>query len=288
MSLNVPKIIWILWWQGVDKAPELVKACISSWQLKNPGWEIKVLDQECYKQYADLYDLYRHYPDVTLQVQADLLRLKLLQRYGGVWADATCYCQRPLDEWLPTAMPSGFFAFYKPHKTRLMANWFLAAEPNNDLVNTMHCTFESYFINNQLTLSGRNRYVAYILGRILNSHRVLTQVWFWPFVVRRLQIYPYFCFHYLFAELVKKNQHFAKVWAGTKKISASDSHLMQRIGLLSKSNESIQQRLCDSSIPMHKLTWRVSLDDAPPTSVIAKYTQFQQEKAMASIYEDES
>lgn len=44
--------------------------------------------------------------------QSDIVRLHLLADYGGVWADATCACMRPLDEWLPPYMESSDFWMY--------------------------------------------------------------------------------------------------------------------------------------------------------------------------------
>jgi mannosyltransferase OCH1-like enzyme len=45
---------------------------------------------------------------------AALARLCLLRTHGGVWVDATVFCRRPLDEWLPEHAASGFFAFANP------------------------------------------------------------------------------------------------------------------------------------------------------------------------------
>jgi hypothetical protein len=56
--------------------------------------------------------------------------MELLRRHGGVWADATCYCLQPLAEWLPSKLaPAGFFAFDRPAPDRMLASWFLAAQP---------------------------------------------------------------------------------------------------------------------------------------------------------------
>ena len=44
--------------------------------------------------------------------ESDLLRLYLLNKYGGVWVDSTNLCRRPLDDWLPSAARQGFFAFF--------------------------------------------------------------------------------------------------------------------------------------------------------------------------------
>ena len=36
-----------------------------------------------------------------------MIRLELLAEHGGVWADATMLCLRPLDSWIAHALPEG-------------------------------------------------------------------------------------------------------------------------------------------------------------------------------------
>ena len=62
----------------------------------------------------------------------------MLRQHGGVWADATSFCLRPLDDWLNAAYAAGFFAFRNPAKDRMMANWFIASEPDNALFVALH------------------------------------------------------------------------------------------------------------------------------------------------------
>ncbi|NOE35823.1 hypothetical protein GS627_18960 [Ruegeria sp. HKCCD7318] len=137
---KIPKIIWIYWNQGEEKAPEIVKHCIASWRNQNPAWEVHVLDENSVEKITVL----THNPaDLPVQSYADLLRLTLLNEYGGVWADATTYCLSPLDQWLPPLAQRGFFAFtwtrndrwfIWPGVRRSLTNWFLAAEPKGNLI----------------------------------------------------------------------------------------------------------------------------------------------------------
>lgn len=120
----VPRIIWLLWFDGWDKATELHHRCLESWQLYNLGWEVRAITR------ADLPDLlgdfFPRYEKLRAAMnplerfggfwippaaESDLLRLALLKRHGGVWVDSTMLCRRPLDTWLPQAAASGFFAF---------------------------------------------------------------------------------------------------------------------------------------------------------------------------------
>ena len=129
------KVIWSCWFQKRDQAPELVRKCLQSWEDHNPGWEVRVLDAETVCRYVDL----RSHIDLSRQTLiaaslSNIVRILLLHEYGGVWADATTLCNVPLDDWLPLAANTGFFAFARPGEDRLLSSWFLAAEPGNPLV----------------------------------------------------------------------------------------------------------------------------------------------------------
>ena len=74
-----------------------------------------------------------------VQHEADLLRIMLLHKFGGVWADARILPVAPLDTWLNHDLAAaGFFAFsWEPgkHGRLTTANWFLAADrPHHPLV----------------------------------------------------------------------------------------------------------------------------------------------------------
>lgn len=130
---DIPRIIWIYWEQGEDQAPYLVRRCIQSWRDHNPGWDVRVLDGGNVAEFAE--DLAR-LEALPRRFRANLLRLQLLARHGGVWVDATTLCHRPLDEWLPLiAGQTGFFVFRGPYHDRWLDNWFIAANPKNELIN---------------------------------------------------------------------------------------------------------------------------------------------------------
>ena len=42
----------MLWYQGLDRAPLVVKKCVESWIRENPGWDVVVLDAESLKRYV--------------------------------------------------------------------------------------------------------------------------------------------------------------------------------------------------------------------------------------------
>lgn len=179
------KVIWTLWFQGWDSAPNLVKACLESWKSHNPDWEIRALDADNLQDFltADSDKVLPPFDDVPLAAKSDLVRIALLRKFGGVWVDATLYCLRPLDEWLPAVMQSGFFAFARPKPDRLLSSWFLAAESNHRIIT--HWFDACHF---------------YWHGRTEHHH--------------------YFWFHYLFEDIYKSQSIVKRLWDETPKISA--------------------------------------------------------------------
>ena len=110
---EIPKIIWMYWHQGEANAPYLVEQCIKSWKLRNPNWDIRVLDNQSILKWVNL-EPFKSKLGMAIQMFSDLARLELLRVYGGVWADATLYCTRSLDEWLPNYIVDNFFVDQPP------------------------------------------------------------------------------------------------------------------------------------------------------------------------------
>lgn len=126
---SYPRLIWMLWLQGWDKAPQSVRDCRETWSRQNPTWQLNALDLDGLRKFLPsgiLADILSQ--PIESEALSDRIRLELLHRYGGVWADATTWCARPLDDWLPGMMQAGFFAFAKPGPDRPVSSWFLAAE----------------------------------------------------------------------------------------------------------------------------------------------------------------
>ncbi len=154
----IPKRIWMYWDQGEAAAPPLVLRCIRSWREMNPGWSVTVLDATTAPSAVALPAL----PKTLLPAHyADVLRTRLLAEHGGVWADATTFCARPLDPWLPmVAGQSGFFAFsWIPGDraflggglSRTIGNWFLASAPGGAVIAAWDRQTVAYWTGRQQT-----------------------------------------------------------------------------------------------------------------------------------------
>eukprot|EP00761_Pharyngomonas_kirbyi_P012769 gb/GECH01012796.1/.p1 GENE.gb/GECH01012796.1/~~gb/GECH01012796.1/.p1 ORF type:complete len:186 (+),score=10.53 gb/GECH01012796.1/:1-558(+) len=155
---------------------------------------------------------------------SDVIRLKLLYHYGGVWADSSTWCLRPLDDWLLNNVPQGFFAFHRPDAEHLISSWFLASQRKGTLVKKWLIRTQNEFIN--------PNYDGY-----------------------------YFLPHREFSRAYKSDPEFKYIWDQTPKIDASipayGPHLIQheqmcRDPLTNRAKNAIDAK----EIPLFKLTWK--------------------------------
>ncbi len=101
MQDQTPKIIWMMWWQGFDQAPEIVKMCISQICRQNKDCTIHFIDQHNYRDYVHISEKMvskAQSGEISYAHLSDLIRCRLLARWGGVWMDATLFVTGPLDE----------------------------------------------------------------------------------------------------------------------------------------------------------------------------------------------
>ncbi len=86
--------IWICWWQGIDKSPEIVKACVDSIKKNSGTHHVVILTEENYKNYITFPDwiLKKVKEGIISKTNlSDLLRFSLLAKHGGMWLDSTFF-----------------------------------------------------------------------------------------------------------------------------------------------------------------------------------------------------
>lgn len=92
--------VWMLWWQGIDNAPDIVKLCVHSVEAHKGNRPLILLDENNYEEYVCLPSHYKDlYTDgkISRTQFSDILRLNLLYKWGGVWLDATYLLTSDLD-----------------------------------------------------------------------------------------------------------------------------------------------------------------------------------------------
>lgn len=130
--------IWTMWLQ--DEMPELCEMCIDSIKKFYP--EAIVITEKNLRDYVDLPEIiWEKYKSGILKpvFLSDLVRLSLLDKYGGTWIDATCYMTQKLPEYI---LKSSFFVMkdiqacgnsIRYSKGNKFSSFFVHSAPNNYL-----------------------------------------------------------------------------------------------------------------------------------------------------------
>jgi hypothetical protein len=262
----IPKIIWMLWLQGFEAAPNLVQQCVRSWQRHHPDWKLVLLDRQNLHEYVEVEDtLGQNRATITPQALSNIIRINLLAKFGGVWVDATCFCCRPLDEWLWNHTASGFFAFANPGPDRLLSSWFLVSSPDCHLTKAYCQAVNQYWRRNyfphQQTRLGRK--IIRQANKILLRNTRLSALWVHPLTAKILRLHPYHWFHYLFYRVLATDGRSQELWQATRKISADIPHRLHFAGLLSPATAEVKAAIDGRQDPLYKLNWRREKDLVP-------------------------
>jgi len=258
-STEVPRRIWFMWLQGLDGAPEIVKRCWASWEKYNPDWDLVLLDENNLERHVPVHEILgKNREHMSGAALADVARINLLANYGGVWVDATCFCCMPLDEWLGGYTRSGFFAFGRPKSDRLLSSWFLASSAGCELTRKFCEAVNSFWSTNRFPNQNTTRAVVSraILRRVLNRDPRLIRLWFSTAASKVLRVYPYPWFHYLFTEVVRRDERCEQIWGQTEYFSADIPHKLQSSGLLEPIPEDLEHDIDARKDPLYKLTWK--------------------------------
>lgn len=240
MSLN--KTIFICWFQGFDNAPEIVKKCLQSWIHYNPRWNIVKIDNMNLHNFINL-DRYidkQKQLDISINHLSDILRIILLNKYGGLWVDATTFCNRSLDEWLEPLTKTGFFAFSKPNNDILIASWFIYSDANNYLIKQWEQEIISYFNTNQ-------------------------------------QPIEYLIIHFLFGKLYMDDNQFKKEFENVPVMQSNLSnngvgpHFLQTIGMFNNITDGLRFTIDIKLTPLYKLTYKCDYEKDYNENTILHY-----------------
>jgi hypothetical protein len=99
-KVNEKPKIFTLWWQGIEKAPKLVRLCINSIEKNNPHHQLVIIDCNNYSDYVKIdNDIVKMLVDDKISIThfSDILRCCLLSEFpSSIWIDATVYVTGPI------------------------------------------------------------------------------------------------------------------------------------------------------------------------------------------------
>ena len=134
---EIPRKIWTYWDEA--ETPPFVQKCIDTWRYHNPDFEINVLHRHNHEKFTgmDVYTL-KLCEDNAVR-SSDFIRLMVLEKYGGIWMDASIVCFKPLS-FFDTHLRSKDFIGFKIEKFvtderyPVIENWSFACVPKAKFV----------------------------------------------------------------------------------------------------------------------------------------------------------
>lgn len=253
----IPKRLFLFWESGFEEAPPIVRVCRDSWRYFNPDFEIVELSESSLHEWLDLDAIMSNWRDLPIQKLSNLVRLALLHEHGGVWADATLFCTRPLSAEVlrESALDLAVLDTTKEQSGRTIHSFFLASSKGNEMMRAWLNTYISFLSSgvHPLTQGSMRRWRRrrpYLFRTFLG-----TLFWTSPLVGRHIG-YPYLIMHYQVNRLLLTNRAFRKGLRRAGHFSAGEA---LRLSLEPRGGEIFAQQLRSSRFPLWKLSWRTEL-----------------------------
>lgn len=123
----IPRVIYAFW---SGKKNRIVEACFKRMRVANPDWTVVILDN-----FTEADDI-EGFDKMKVQAKTDWLRICLIEKYGGLWLDASTICVDHVESWLDLTEDRvvGFRAPMSTDKDVILENWAFAAKPNHPLI----------------------------------------------------------------------------------------------------------------------------------------------------------
>ena len=147
--------VWVFWWQGEDKVPEVVKICLNSIK-RNTGLEVIVISKFNYKNFIELPEYIIEKVNagkICLPNFSDVIRFNLLYRHGGIWLDATDFVTAPIPQYIKNY---SFFSVPNAFKNSLGWKWtsfYMAARKGDYLCGRMVEYFNRFWKDHNISIT---------------------------------------------------------------------------------------------------------------------------------------
>lgn len=135
--------VFTMWLQ--DEIPEIIEMCLDTIKKQYPN--VIILNEKSIEQYVDIPEyIYKKYKSgkIIPPYFSDYVRCCLLDKYGGLWLDASCYM---LDKVPKFITKQDFFILTSQNK-KDVSNFFLYSAKNNYIIKSMRIFLEQYWKDN--------------------------------------------------------------------------------------------------------------------------------------------
>jgi len=142
-SNDIPKTIWTYW--DSPTLPETIQKCIQTWKTHNPGYNVIVLSDDKLSTYLPDVNILGMKMANTPQRKSDFIRIHIIEKYGGIWCDASIMMNSSL-EFVRQKSGYDFVGYHiqkmmKTPESPVIENWFMAAPPGSNFIQKWKETF---------------------------------------------------------------------------------------------------------------------------------------------------
>ncbi|OON99184.1 MAG: hypothetical protein ATN35_01825 [Epulopiscium sp. Nele67-Bin004] len=161
------KIIWVCWFQEMDNAPSIVKACNNQLNKVFPDYKKILITEQNFTQYVDIDSIVLEKWKkgiISNTIFSNILRLELLIKQGGVWIDSTILCTA---KEMPKYIADSSLFMYRRNNVNMeikpSGNWLMSSCKNHNLlIATRDLLVKYWSIKDAIIISGRNQAVISI------------------------------------------------------------------------------------------------------------------------------
>lgn len=146
--------IYVMWWQGLEKAPKLVQNNIKRMQDVFGKENVYIINQKNWKKYCSISDNIIHKFEsgkISITALSDIIRFNLLRNTGGLWIDSTVILNGNCKELISNYNDNNFFSisnqdkdYHYISKSRWTA-WMIGGKPSYSLFEFATKFYELYF-----------------------------------------------------------------------------------------------------------------------------------------------
>lgn len=173
--------IWTAWLQGEENAPESIRMTLASIRKYSNGHQVIVLTNDIIDRYVEIPQKIKekHQSGIIENAHyADIIRMMILAKYGGLWLDAKMLLHEPIDE---TLFSKAFYSIGSPDTkpSRYVSDhkWIvgiIGGSVNSKYLNQISAMLNAYWHKHEIPID----YLAfdYLIAVLYNNDKSFAEI----------------------------------------------------------------------------------------------------------------
>lgn len=178
ITRNESHIIFTSWLQGYDVAPPIVQKCLDSIKQFSGSNTVINITKKNLKEYVDIPSIIINkwkLGQISNAHFSDLLRVALLDKYGGIWIDATVMLFAPIPEYITESSLFFYQSSFLESEDPGISNWLIGSKyAGNLFVHALHVTLINYWQQNSIV---EDYYLFHDFAILLAQQDMLRDEW---------------------------------------------------------------------------------------------------------------